>query len=347
MDPLAGSVASMMVVTMYFATLSLAAVPGVWKMALAIHVGGWVPQFIGHGIFERRAPALLDSLDQALLTAPLFIILEVFFFFGYRREFYKKMMKQVEVNIKEFKEGKKNKKWGAIDEQHAVECIFLYGMFKLYRQHPWLNQGQQELRLDFTCVKWQLFWCLGHHWPPHDLTFWSIAVDQSVDLEVKNTNDINMDNMNLTAFNDFYWPPTWPWGHSWTMCVLSLARNAAAISHIPSITLLFVTVPVLHSVSLQKQASNVYPSLSSSWQPLVTVVPSLASIPLAQNLLMLYACGVLVLVKNVYCKEFLLVIMMLMSSLPSTRVGLFKFKMYLELVQAMVFAYSFCRSNYD
>ncbi len=110
MDPLAGSVASMMVVTMYFATLSLAAVPGVWKMALAIHVGGWVPQFIGHGIFERRAPALLDSLDQALLTAPLFIILEVFFFFGYRREFYKKMMKQVEVNIKEFKEGKKNKK---------------------------------------------------------------------------------------------------------------------------------------------------------------------------------------------------------------------------------------------
>ncbi len=61
-------------------------------------------------IFEGRAPALLDSLDHALLAAPLFVVLEVLVFFGYRKKFYKKMMKQVEVNIKEFKGGKKNKK---------------------------------------------------------------------------------------------------------------------------------------------------------------------------------------------------------------------------------------------
>ena len=74
---------------------------------MAIHVTGWILQFIGHGIFEKRAPALLDSLDQALLTAPLFVLLEVMFFLGYRKEFYETMMKQVEVNIKEYKEQKK------------------------------------------------------------------------------------------------------------------------------------------------------------------------------------------------------------------------------------------------
>ena len=79
----------------------------IWKVALAIHVTGWILQFIGHGIFEKRAPALLDSLDQALLTAPLFVLLEVMFFLGYRKEFYETMMKQVQVNIKEYKEQKK------------------------------------------------------------------------------------------------------------------------------------------------------------------------------------------------------------------------------------------------
>ena len=36
----------------------------IWKVALAIHVTAWILQFIGHGVFEGRAPALLDSLDQ-------------------------------------------------------------------------------------------------------------------------------------------------------------------------------------------------------------------------------------------------------------------------------------------
>ncbi len=82
----------------------------IWKVALAIHVAGWILQFIGHGVFEGRAPALLDSLDQALLTAPLFVLLEVLFFLGYRKEFYEKMMKQVEVDIKEFKNKQKKAK---------------------------------------------------------------------------------------------------------------------------------------------------------------------------------------------------------------------------------------------
>ena len=54
-------------------------------------------------VLSGRAPALIDSWDQAFLTAPLFVLLEVLFFFGYRKEFHDKIMKQVEKNIKEFK----------------------------------------------------------------------------------------------------------------------------------------------------------------------------------------------------------------------------------------------------
>ena len=111
MDPVAGTLGSVLVSLIYIVS-SKAVSDGmiinglpVWQVALAIHVGAWILQFIGHGVFEGRAPALLDSLDQALLTAPLFVLLEVLFFFGYKRDFYTKMMKQVERNVASFKQG--------------------------------------------------------------------------------------------------------------------------------------------------------------------------------------------------------------------------------------------------
>ena len=64
-------------------------------------------QFIGHGVFEGRAPALLDSWDQALITAPLFVVLEVLFFLGYRKQFYQECMEEVKLEIEKFRAGKK------------------------------------------------------------------------------------------------------------------------------------------------------------------------------------------------------------------------------------------------
>jgi len=78
-----------------------------WKAVLAFHVFCWIVQFIGHGVFEGRAPALLDSWDQAFITAPLFVLLEVAFFFGYRRNFYEECMKEVEENLAVFRNVKK------------------------------------------------------------------------------------------------------------------------------------------------------------------------------------------------------------------------------------------------
>ena len=57
-------------------------------------------------VISGRAPALLDSLDQAFLTAPLFVFMEVFFFFGYRPSFYAEIMQEVQQNVEEFRKRK-------------------------------------------------------------------------------------------------------------------------------------------------------------------------------------------------------------------------------------------------
>lgn len=78
-------------------------------VAGGIFVVAWILQFVGHGKFEGRAPALLDNLMQALLLAPLFVWLELLFFFGYRRELQARVEKQVERNIAQFKAEKAKK----------------------------------------------------------------------------------------------------------------------------------------------------------------------------------------------------------------------------------------------
>lgn len=79
-------------------------------VAGGLFVVAWIAQFIGHGAFEKRAPALLDNLVQALLLAPLFVWMEVLFFFGYRPELQKRLHKKVEEEIAKFnQEGMKEK----------------------------------------------------------------------------------------------------------------------------------------------------------------------------------------------------------------------------------------------
>lgn len=75
-----------------------------WQLALPVHVIAWTLQFIGHGVFERRKPALLDSLDQAIITAPMFVLLEALFPLGYRPELFKRVEKQAKINVKIFRE---------------------------------------------------------------------------------------------------------------------------------------------------------------------------------------------------------------------------------------------------
>ena len=40
--------------------------------AIIVNIFSWIMQFIGHGVFEGNRPALIDSISQSFLMAPLF-----------------------------------------------------------------------------------------------------------------------------------------------------------------------------------------------------------------------------------------------------------------------------------
>ncbi|OAY47599.1 hypothetical protein MANES_06G090700v8 [Manihot esculenta] len=58
-----------------------------WKVVLAAQLFCWTGQFLGHGVFEKRAPALLDNLAQAFLMAPFFVLLECYHYRFFRQPF--------------------------------------------------------------------------------------------------------------------------------------------------------------------------------------------------------------------------------------------------------------------
>jgi len=55
-----------------------------WIWCGAFFVGGWIFQLVGHA-FEGRRPALADNLFQ-IFIAPIFLVAELFFALGLRRD---------------------------------------------------------------------------------------------------------------------------------------------------------------------------------------------------------------------------------------------------------------------
>lgn len=68
----------------------------VWILFTVFFFGGWVFQLLGH-LFEGRKPALTDNLLQ-IFIAPSFLVAEIFFAFGLR----KNIAKAVETRWREF-----------------------------------------------------------------------------------------------------------------------------------------------------------------------------------------------------------------------------------------------------
>ncbi|KAL2373187.1 DUF962 domain-containing protein [Blastomyces gilchristii SLH14081] len=73
---------------------------------LGIQAVAWIAQFVGHGAFEGRAPALLDNLVQAFFLAPFFVWLEILFSLGYRPQLKARIDQAVMKEIAKFKEEK-------------------------------------------------------------------------------------------------------------------------------------------------------------------------------------------------------------------------------------------------
>jgi len=96
LEPLAGIILNAEVVAMYYASLYVIKEYGVhdaFYIGLALHVSSWISQFIGHGAFEGRRPALVSNITQTFV-APTFVIMEVLFFLGYRPQLQKQLDKE-------------------------------------------------------------------------------------------------------------------------------------------------------------------------------------------------------------------------------------------------------------
>ncbi|CUM49080.1 uncharacterized protein AC631_01217 [Debaryomyces fabryi] len=74
------------------------------QYAIALHVLSWLAQFYGHGVHEKRAPALLDNLLQAIVLAPFFVSFEIAFWLGYKLDLKKRMDNGAGKKIMEIKQ---------------------------------------------------------------------------------------------------------------------------------------------------------------------------------------------------------------------------------------------------
>ncbi|KAG0321040.1 hypothetical protein BGZ99_004145 [Dissophora globulifera] len=77
--------------------------PNANNIALGVHIAAWIAQFIGHGVYEKRAPKLMDNLLQAVVLAPYFVVYEVLFYFGYRPQLKQELDVLIKADIAQFK----------------------------------------------------------------------------------------------------------------------------------------------------------------------------------------------------------------------------------------------------
>src|SRR5258705_8724175 len=83
-----GFVMAILMAVAWYAAEALAGALGsaqaVWIAFIALFVGGWVLQFLGHH-YEGKRPALLDNIFQGFI-GPMFLVAETVVAMGHRRD---------------------------------------------------------------------------------------------------------------------------------------------------------------------------------------------------------------------------------------------------------------------
>jgi len=81
---------------MPFLSLGFGAGPAAWSL----FVLAWVAQFLGHGLIEKRQPALFDNLVQSTVLANYFVFFELLFsVFNYRPDVQKRVHDKVVARV--------------------------------------------------------------------------------------------------------------------------------------------------------------------------------------------------------------------------------------------------------
>ena len=99
MEALSGVLFFPVMTAMYFAgiqilpqNLSALSIFGLWSL-------GWVAQFIGHGVFEKKAPSLLTNLPQSLHASVFFVWVELLFSLGYQPALRAALENEIEKRV--------------------------------------------------------------------------------------------------------------------------------------------------------------------------------------------------------------------------------------------------------
>jgi 2-hydroxy fatty acid dioxygenase len=85
---------TVLLVTAITVNVRLASTSSSLLLFAAVFIGSFAAQFVGHGVWEKRRPALMDNLFQ-VLVAPIFVVAETAFAWGFRR----KLREAVEVEM--------------------------------------------------------------------------------------------------------------------------------------------------------------------------------------------------------------------------------------------------------
>jgi uncharacterized membrane protein YGL010W len=76
-----------------------------WNISMAIQIVAWVMQFVGHGVFEGRKPALMDNL-LLTLVAPDFVTIEILFALGWKKDMHAKCQKEIDQILRNIRKEK-------------------------------------------------------------------------------------------------------------------------------------------------------------------------------------------------------------------------------------------------
>ncbi|KAF9055045.1 DUF962-domain-containing protein [Hymenopellis radicata] len=95
LEPLAAFIYTPFMTVVLLTALKFSHRPDHMAVAGAVHAFAWIAQFIGHGVAEKRAPALLDNILGAVVLAPFFVHLEVLYKLGYKPELHKRISNEI------------------------------------------------------------------------------------------------------------------------------------------------------------------------------------------------------------------------------------------------------------
>ncbi|EKM59473.1 uncharacterized protein PHACADRAFT_157860 [Phanerochaete carnosa HHB-10118-sp] len=84
--------------------------PNAATIGFMLQGASWVAQFLGHGLAERRAPALFNNLLGALVLAPFFVHLEWLFMAGYKPQLHKDITNGIGVEITKIRKAEGDKR---------------------------------------------------------------------------------------------------------------------------------------------------------------------------------------------------------------------------------------------